>query len=93
MQSTPRPEWLRPKDIPKYFGIGRSKSYELIAAGKVKSVSLRQRGQKHGTRLVSYDSLAAYLESLASGGETLDLDSENFDTTPNDGEGLPGGTP
>jgi len=72
MQSTTRPEWLRPKDIPKYFGIGRSKAYELIADGKVKSVSLRQRGQKHGTRLVSYDSLAAYLESLASGGETLE---------------------
>lgn len=69
MQSTPRPEWLRPKDIPKFFGIGRSKIYELIAAGKVKSVSLRKRGQKHGTRLISYDSLAAYLESLDSGGD------------------------
>lgn len=69
MQSASRPEWLRPKDIPKYFGIGRSKSYELIASGKVKSVSLRKRGQKHGTRLVSYDSLAAYLETLAEGGE------------------------
>lgn len=69
MQPASRPEWLRPKDIPKFFGIGRSKSYELIASGKVKSVSLRKRGQKHGTRLVSYDSLAAYLETLAEGGE------------------------
>ncbi len=69
MQPESRPEWLRPKDIPKFFGIGRSKSYELIAAGKVKSVSLRKRGQKHGTRLVSYDSLASYLETLAEGGE------------------------
>jgi hypothetical protein len=64
-----RPEWLRPKDVPKHFGIGRSKAYELIADGAVKSVSLRKRGQKHGTRLISYDSLAAYLESLAEGGE------------------------
>lgn len=69
MKSTPRPEWLRPKEIPSYFGIGRSKIYELIAAGKVRSVSLRKRGQKHGTRLVSYDSLAAYLEMLAEGGD------------------------
>lgn len=69
MQPASRPEWLRPKDIPKYFGVGRSKTYELIASGKVKSVSLRKRGQKHGTRLVSYDSLAAYLETLAEGGE------------------------
>ena len=69
MQPASRPEWLRPKDVPKYFGVGRSKTYELIASGKVKSVSLRKRGQKHGTRLVSYDSLAAYLETLAEGGD------------------------
>lgn len=74
MQSAPRPEWLRPKDIPKYFGIGRSKIYELIAEGKVKSVSLRKRGQQHATRLVSYDSVTAYLESLAEGGELLSGD-------------------
>jgi len=59
-----KPEWLRPNDVPKYFGVGRSRVYELIAEGKIKSVSLRQRGQKHGTRLISYDSLSAYLESL-----------------------------
>lgn len=69
MKSDQRPEWLRPNQIPIYFGIGRSKAYELIADGKVKSVSLRKRGQKHGTRLVSFDSIAAYLESLAEGGE------------------------
>jgi hypothetical protein len=69
MQPLLRPEWLRPKDVPKIFGIGRSKTYELIASGKVKSASLRKRGHKHGTRLVSYDSLAAYLENLAEGGE------------------------
>lgn len=69
-KSALKPEWLRPKDVPPVFGIGRSRIYELIAEGKVKSVSLRQRGQKHGTRLISYDSIAAYLESLAEGGES-----------------------
>lgn len=68
MNNQSRPEWLRPKDVPSHFGIGRSKAYEILATGKVKSVSLRKRGQKHGTRLISYDSLAAYLESLAEGG-------------------------
>lgn len=63
-----KPEWIRPKDVPRIFGIGRSRIYELISEGKIKSVSLRQRGQKHGTRLISYDSLAGYLESLAKGG-------------------------
>lgn len=61
-----RPEWVRPKDVQKFFGIGRSKTYELIAENKIKTVSLRARGAKHGTRLVSYDSISAYLESLAT---------------------------
>ena len=67
MKNNPRPEWLRPNDVTKYFGIGRSKVYEIIADGRVKTVSLRKRGQKHGTRLVSYQSLSAYIESLACG--------------------------
>jgi len=91
MESTPRPEWLRPREVPTYFGIGRSKLYELIAENKIKSVSMRSRGQKHGTRLVSYDSLVAYLDSLASGGEDPGLNSKKFDATPVDGGGLPGG--
>lgn len=60
-----KPEWLRPKQVPQFFGIGRSRLYELIAEGKIKTVSMRNRGAKHGTRLVSYDSLSAYIESLA----------------------------
>ena len=60
-----RPEWLRPKHVPQFFGIGRTLLYELIAANKIKTVSMRRPGQKHGTRLISYDSLSAYLESLA----------------------------
>jgi hypothetical protein len=63
-----KPEWIRPKDVPRIFGIGRSRIYELIAEGRIKTVSLRQRGQKHGTRLISYDSLASYLNGLAEGG-------------------------
>lgn len=61
-----RPEWLRPKQVPQHFGIGKSLLYELIAEGKIKTVSMRRRGAKHGTRLISFDSLAAYLESLAT---------------------------
>lgn len=58
-----KPEWLRIPQATQVFGIGRSKLYELISEGKIKSVSLRKRGQTSGTRLISYDSLAAYIES------------------------------
>ena len=59
-----KPEWIRVRQVPSIFGISKSKVYELIAEGKIKSVSLRKRGQTHATRLISYDSMAAYIESL-----------------------------
>lgn len=59
-----RPEWIRPKQATAIFGMGRTKLYELIAQNKIRTVSMRSRGAKHGTRLISYDSLAEYLESL-----------------------------
>lgn len=68
-QGMPKPEWIRPKDVPKYFGIGRTQLYSILAENKIKSVSMRKRGQRHGTRLISYDSLSVWLESMATGGE------------------------
>lgn len=64
-----KPEFLRPAAACRVFALGRTKIYELIAEGKIASVSLRRRGQRHGSRLISYDSLKNYLESLAEGGE------------------------
>ena len=59
-----RPEWLRIPDAVRLYGIGRSSLYELIAAGSIKSVCLRQRGSTRGIRLISADSLARYIEGL-----------------------------
>jgi len=44
--------------------------YRLLNAGLVKSVSLKQRGQTKGLRLVSVDSLKSFLNSRATGGDT-----------------------
>jgi len=63
-----KPEWLRPKDVTAWFGLGRGRVYQLMEEGKVKNVSLRGPDEPHGTRLVSYASMAAYLESIAEGG-------------------------
>lgn len=62
-----KPKWLRLPEASRLFGPSRSKLYELIRAGKIRSVSLREEGQTKGTRLISYASLAGYLESLATG--------------------------
>lgn len=63
------PEWLRVKEACEYSRLSKPKLYQLINAGRIKSVSLRERGQIRGTRLISSDSLRAFLESRATGGE------------------------
>lgn len=60
-----KPEWLRMPEAVRCFGISRTKLYDLISKGRIRSVSLRERGQIKGTRLLSYDSLHDYLERLA----------------------------
>ncbi len=61
-----KPEWLSVIDATKVFGIGRSRLYELISAGRIKSRSLKARGSIRGRRLISFDSLSAYIENCES---------------------------
>ena len=61
-----KPEWLRLGDATRLYGIGRSSLYELIAEGKIKSACLRKRGNTRGIRLLSADSISAYIESIAT---------------------------
>lgn len=63
-----KPEFVR---LPKpgtqcpHSGLCRTTLYALCAEGKVKSVVLRKRGATRGVRLISFDSLMAYLHSLS----------------------------
>jgi hypothetical protein len=57
-----KPEWIRVPDAIHITSLSRSKLYELIAAGAIKSFSNRQRGAQRGVRLISYDSLVGYLD-------------------------------
>jgi hypothetical protein len=65
-----KPEWLRIPDATRISGIGRSTLYQLIADGAIKSVALRKRGCQRGIRLISADSLRAYIESFATEGSS-----------------------
>ncbi len=63
------PEFIRlpkPGTLCPYTGLSRSKLNELILGSNppVKSVCLRKRGARTGTRLISYDSLMSYLSSF-----------------------------
>lgn len=58
-------EWQRVPEICRCFGLKRSKVYELISRGVLKSASLRQKGSLRGIRIVSCDSVRTLLESSA----------------------------
>lgn len=64
----PNPDWLRVSEACAYCRVSKPKLYDLLNRGLVKSVSLKERGQIKGTRLVSFHSLKAFLESKATGG-------------------------
>lgn len=73
-----KPEWIRlplPGQTCPWSGLKRSKLNELILASAindhtppVKSVCVRNKGQKKGVRLIGYDSLMAYLNSMVEAG-------------------------
>ncbi len=57
------PEFLRPADGVRLFGIGKSTLAEILRTGRVKSHLVRVQGQKSGMRLISTASLREYIES------------------------------
>jgi hypothetical protein len=72
VEDSAKPEWLRIPAAMRIFGLTRTVLYDLITAGRVKSVSLRRTpGAQRGVRLIHYASLAAYIQEQAAqnGGE------------------------
>lgn len=66
-----RPEWVRipkPRTTCPYSGLSRAHVHRLVKEGEVESMSLRKRGARTGVRLVSYDSLMAYIRSTGEPG-------------------------
>lgn len=69
MPSRERPEWIDARGARSAFFLCRSTLYRLADEGKIRTTSLRERGKVRGKRLFSYDSIAAFLESRATGGD------------------------
>ena len=62
-----QPEWIRlprPGEQEPRTGLTRSVISRLCAEGKVKSITLRERGKLRGVRLVRLESLLGYLRNL-----------------------------
>ncbi|MDQ8192453.1 helix-turn-helix transcriptional regulator [Roseibacillus persicicus] len=63
------PVYIRIPEAVQLFGIGRTTLYALISSRKIKTVLLKQKGHKTGRRLVCFESLKAYLDGQAEGGD------------------------
>jgi hypothetical protein len=59
-------EYLRPAQVPRRYPFSRSTLYELLGAGKIKSISVRKPGSVRGIRLVSVASIEAFLAKLVA---------------------------
>jgi excisionase family DNA binding protein len=59
--------WLRIPQAVQLTNISRSKLYELVASGAIRSASLRNEGQRHATRLIDKAALLAFIEKHATG--------------------------
>ena len=62
---TLHPRWLRIPSAVKYSGLSRSRLYELIVEGSIKSICLKShRDALRGVRLVDRESVDLFMESL-----------------------------
>jgi len=60
------PRWLRVPGAVKYSGLSRSKLYELLSDGKIRSICVRsQKGAQRGVRLIDRESIDSFMESHA----------------------------
>jgi Helix-turn-helix domain len=63
-----RPVWMRVTAAVAASGVSRSRLYEWIKEGRIRTACIRERHQKKGTRLIEAESLFRLIESMAEGG-------------------------
>jgi NDP-sugar pyrophosphorylase family protein len=57
------PEFLDVDQVRTYFGLKQSLLYRLLAEGKIRAVSIRQRGKTRGRRLFDVASIRRFLNA------------------------------
>ncbi len=62
-------EFGRFDELERRFGIRRSKAYELIEAGKIKSACVKKKGARFGIRLIDFNSVRQFLRGARSNAE------------------------
>jgi len=63
------PEWITVAEACRFAAVSKPVIYGWMNRGLIKNFSARERGQVRGVRRVSFDSLRAFLNGRATGGE------------------------
>ena len=61
-----RPSWITIEDMKFYFGIGKTRAYELMNEGNFETRNLTKAGKKRGKRLINYDSVDTFITELSN---------------------------
>jgi hypothetical protein len=57
------PRWLRIPAAVKYSGLSRSRLYELLSEGRIRSICVKsQKGAQRGIRLIDRESIDLFME-------------------------------
>jgi hypothetical protein len=62
-QQADQKKFGRIEDVNYIYSIRRSKLYELIGSGLVKSAVIKQKGAKSGVRLIDMESVESFLRA------------------------------
>jgi hypothetical protein len=56
-------EYGRFDDLRRRFGIRRSKAYQMIQEGQIKSACVKKKGARSGVRLIDFESVRQFLRA------------------------------
>jgi len=59
---SPSRRWKRINTAAKISGIPRSRLFEMIKEGQIRSATIRHKGKRRGIRMIDMTSLDAFLE-------------------------------
>jgi hypothetical protein len=78
---TLNPRWLRIPAAVKYSGLSRSRLYELLSEGKIRSICVKShKGAERGVRLLDRESIDAFM--LAFQTEVVSQEWRNWEGDP-----------